>query len=164
MSPLFSCSLRFLKSLNVNFSLKFLADTCPFWGPLVPWWRLLWGSKPELVLPYSLFAEANVMYIHSPRSTSGVTCANLLAVGLQPALPDMHVQKVGLGVDSKGRSPGQKTNALQLCQRPGHMWTWPLVDVLFGFPVRFPTCMTCVCVAGISCIYYCLFWLTLISL
>ena len=27
------------------------------------WWRLLWGSKPEWVLPYSLFAEANVMYI-----------------------------------------------------------------------------------------------------
>ena len=27
------------------------------------WWHLLWGLKPEWVLPYSLFAEANVMYI-----------------------------------------------------------------------------------------------------
>ena len=27
------------------------------------WWRLLWVSTPEWVLPYSLFAEANVMYI-----------------------------------------------------------------------------------------------------
>ena len=26
-------------------------------------WRLLWVSKPEWVLPYSLFAEANAMYI-----------------------------------------------------------------------------------------------------
>ena len=27
------------------------------------WWHLLWVSKPEWVLPYSFFAEANVMYI-----------------------------------------------------------------------------------------------------
>ena len=27
------------------------------------WWRLLWVSKPEWVLPYLLFAEVNVMYI-----------------------------------------------------------------------------------------------------
>ena len=27
------------------------------------WWHLLWGSKAEWVLPYSLFAEVNVMYI-----------------------------------------------------------------------------------------------------
>ena len=39
---------------------KFLADTCPFWGPLVPlfWisgWLPLLVSKPESVLHYSLF-------------------------------------------------------------------------------------------------------------
>ena len=27
------------------------------------WWRLLWVSKPEWVLPYSNFAEAYVIYV-----------------------------------------------------------------------------------------------------
>ena len=51
------------------FFLKFLADThVLFWRatgtPVLDfWWCLLWGSKPEWVLAYSLFAEANVMYI-----------------------------------------------------------------------------------------------------
>ena len=45
------------------FVFKFLLDTCPFLGPLIPlflnfWWHVLWVSKPEWVLPYSNFAEA----------------------------------------------------------------------------------------------------------
>ena len=52
-----------------KFFLKvFGGHTCSFLGPLV---SLFWisgdicsgGSKPEWVLPYSLFAEVNVMYI-----------------------------------------------------------------------------------------------------
>ena len=44
------------------------------------WWHLLWVSKPEWALPYSLFCrgECNV---HSARSTSGATHADLLAAG-----------------------------------------------------------------------------------
>ena len=49
-------------------------DNCPFVEPLVP---LFWVSKPEWVLPYSHLAEAYVTC--SLRSTSGATCADLLA-------------------------------------------------------------------------------------
>ena len=47
------------------------------------WWRLLWVSKPGWVLPYLLFCggECNV---HSLRSTSGTTHANLLVASMQP--------------------------------------------------------------------------------
>ena len=56
------------------------------------WWRLFWGSKPEWVLPYSLFVEADVMYI--PRDP----CLVLhMPTSWQPAcsrsLPHMHVQR-----------------------------------------------------------------------
>ena len=54
------------------------------------WWCLLWGSKPEWVLPYSLFVEANVMYI--PQDPLLVLH---LPTSWQPAhsrsLPNMHV-------------------------------------------------------------------------
>ena len=55
------------------------------------WWRLFWVSKPEWVLPYSLF-----------RSRS---------------LPPHACAEVGLGSDSNGQSPRQKTNALPLWKR-----------------------------------------------
>ena len=45
-----------------------------FAGRLV---RFLWVSKPEWVLPYSLFSGGKCN-VHSPRSTSCVTCADLL--------------------------------------------------------------------------------------
>ena len=57
--------------------------------------------------------------IHSPRSTSGATCANLLAAFAQPVTSSHACAEVGLGLDSNGQSPGQKTNALPLYQRPG---------------------------------------------
>ena len=48
------------------------------------WWHLLWVSKPEWVLPYShCGGECNV---HSLRSTSGATHADLLAASLPPVL------------------------------------------------------------------------------
>ena len=58
-------------------------------------WRLLWGLKPEWVLPYSLFcrSECNV---HSPRSTSGATLADLLAAGAQLVLSPHTVAEVRL--------------------------------------------------------------------
>ena len=58
------------------------------------WWRLLWVSKPEVVLPYShCGGECNV---HSPKSTSGATLANLLAAGLLPVLSPHTVTEVRL--------------------------------------------------------------------
>ena len=68
------------------------------------WWCLPWVSKPEWVLPYSLFVEANVMYIawdpplvlHEPTSWRPVH---------SQSLPHMHVQKM---------------NVLPLCQRRGN--------------------------------------------
>ena len=58
---------------------------CPILGPLVPvldfWWRLLWVSKPEWFLPYLLFCGGKCN-VHSPRSTSGATHANLLVVSI----------------------------------------------------------------------------------
>ena len=76
----FSCSLvlnLFWMEIHIPckltkkfFLIKFLADTyaCPFFvatgTPVLDFWlHLLWGSKPEWVLPYLLFVEANVMYI-----------------------------------------------------------------------------------------------------
>ena len=53
----------------IIFFLKFLADTHILFGaastPVLDfWWHLIWVSKPEWVLPYSLFfAEVYVMYI-----------------------------------------------------------------------------------------------------
>ena len=49
--------------------------------------------------------------VHSPRSTSGATCADLLVAGAQPVTSPHACAEVGLGSDSNGQSPGQKTNA-----------------------------------------------------
>ena len=67
---------------------KFLADTCPFLGPLVP---LFWisgdvssGFQSQsgfCLIRYFCGGECNV---HSPRFTSGATLADLLAAGAQP--------------------------------------------------------------------------------
>ena len=81
------------------FFLKFLGATGT---PVMDvWWRLLWVSKPEWVLSYSLFCggECNV---HSPRSTSGATHAHLLAASMQPVFSRHACTEVGLGSDSKG--------------------------------------------------------------
>ena len=43
------------------------------------WWHLLWVSKSEWVLAYSLFFCWGKHNVHSPKSTSGATCTNLLA-------------------------------------------------------------------------------------
>ena len=56
--------------------------------------------------------------VHSLRSTSGATLANLLAAGAQLVTSPHTCAEVGLGSDLNGQSPGQKTNALPLCQRP----------------------------------------------
>ena len=57
--------------------------------------------------------------VHSQRSTSGATCADLLAASMQ-LVTSLHVcAEMGLCLDSDGQSPGQKTNALPLCQRSG---------------------------------------------
>ena len=67
---------------------KFLADTCPFLGPLVP---LFWisgdvssGFQSQsgfCLIRYFCGGECNV---HSPRFTSGATLADLLAAGHFP--------------------------------------------------------------------------------
>ena len=50
------------------------------------WWRLLWVSKPEWVLPYSLFLRRR-MSCTFPRFTSGATLADLLALVHSRSLP-----------------------------------------------------------------------------
>ena len=56
---------------EINFFLKFLEDMNPFCcttdTPILDfWWRLLWVSKPEWVLPYSSLAEAYVLHYTFP--------------------------------------------------------------------------------------------------
>ena len=82
------------------------------------WWSLPWVSKPEWVLPYSLFCggECNV---HSPRFTSGATLTNLLAAGVQLVTSPHACAEVGLSSDLNVQLHEQKTNALPLCQWPG---------------------------------------------
>ena len=48
--------------------------------PVFFWGHLLWVTKPQWVLPCSLFCEGD-SNVHSLRSTSGATCADLLAAG-----------------------------------------------------------------------------------
>ena len=114
-------------SHNIFFSFffkkKFLADTCPFLGPLV---RLFWisgdvssGFQSQsgfCLIRYFCGGECNV---HSPRSTSGATLANLLAASVQPVTSPYACAEVGLGSDSNMQLHEQKTNALPLCQRLG---------------------------------------------
>ena len=102
---------------------KFLADTCPFLGPLVP---LFWisgdvssGFQSQsgfCLIRYFCGGECNV---HSPRFTSGATLADLLAAGVQLVTSPHACAEVGLGSDSNVQPHEQKTNALPLCQRPG---------------------------------------------
>ena len=61
---------KYTFSLNcpIFFFLKFLEDMSPFCGatdtPILDfWWRLLWVSKPDWVLPYSSLAEAYVLQL-----------------------------------------------------------------------------------------------------
>ena len=97
--------------------LKFLADTCPFLGPLVP---LFWisGDVSSGFQSQSGFCLIRYFCVHSPRFTSGATLADLLAAGAQPVTSPHACAEVGLGSVSNVRSHKQKTNALPLCQRP----------------------------------------------
>ena len=70
--------------------------------------------------------------VHSPRSTSGATCADLLVAGAEPVTYPHACAEVGLGSDLKGKSPEQKTNALPLCQRPGGWWMVLTVDAVLS--------------------------------
>ena len=109
------------------FFLKFLADTCPFLGPLVP---LFWisgdvssGFQSQsgfCLIRYFCGGKCNV---HSPRFTSGATLADLLAAGAQPVTSPHACAEVGLGSVSNMQPQEQKTNALPLCQRPGKTFT-----------------------------------------
>ena len=92
---------------------KFLVDTCPFLGPLVP---LFWisgdvssGFQSQsgfCLIRYFCGGECNV---HSPRFTSGATLADLLAAGAQPVTSPHACAEVGLGSVSNVRSHEQKT-------------------------------------------------------
>ena len=71
------------------------------------WLCLLWVSKPEWVLPYLLFAEANVMYI--PRDSPLVLH---MPTSWWPAcslsLPHMHVQRWDLAWIQMGNHPDRR--------------------------------------------------------
>ena len=80
------------------FFLKFLADTCPFLGPLVPLFGISGdvssGFQSQSGLPYlHCRGERNVC---SLRSTSGATLADLLVAGTQPVLSSHTVADVRL--------------------------------------------------------------------
>ena len=56
-------------------------------------WCLLWVSKPEWVLTY-LHCRGK-RNLHPPRSTTGATCANLLAAGITASAVHCSQQKWG---------------------------------------------------------------------
>ena len=79
---------------------KFVADTCPFWGPLVP---LFWISgdissrfqsqSGFCLIPFFVKGKYNVA-LHSLRSTSDATPANLLMPGIAAGhFPHKHQQR-----------------------------------------------------------------------
>ena len=84
-------------NLNNFFSKVFGGHTCLFLGATgTPFW-ISGGisSKPEWVLPYSLFCGGKCN-VHSLRSTSGATLANLLAASVQPVVSPHTVVEVRL--------------------------------------------------------------------
>ena len=110
-----------------------------FWGHWYPCFGFLVTSPLDFKAKVgSALFKCNV---HSLKSTSGATHADLLAARAHPA----HIQRtasaqpahsqrtasaqlvtsphacaeVGLGLDLNRQSPGQKTSAQPLCQRPG---------------------------------------------
>ena len=95
---LWECDFAQIIWIKLFFFCKVFGGDMSFFGatgtPVLDfWWRFLWVSKPEWVLPYSLFfAEANVMYI--PQDSPLVLH---LPTSWQPAcsrsLPHMHVQR-----------------------------------------------------------------------
>ena len=67
-------------------------------------WHLLWVSKPEGVLPYSLFAEANVMYI--PWDPSLVPHLLTSSQPARPPVTSLHASaEVGVGLGWNEKSP-----------------------------------------------------------
>ena len=105
------------------FFLKFLADTCPFLGPLVPLFWIsgdVWVSKPEWVLPYSLFLQRRMLCTFPKIHLWCYTY--LLAAGTHPVTSPHACAEVGLGSDSNVQPHEQKTNELPLCQRPGLLY------------------------------------------
>ena len=89
------------------------------WGHWYPCFRFLvtspLGFKARVgsILFAFCRGECNV---HSPRSTSGATCADLSAAGIAAGHFPTYISTGGTwDSDSNGQSPGQKKNALPLC-------------------------------------------------
>ena len=102
---------------DTTFSLSFWRTHVIFGATGTPvldfWWHLLRISKPEWVLPYSLFCWGKCN-IHFTRSTSSVIPIDLLWQASQLITSPYACSEVGLSSDMNGQSPGQKTNALPL--------------------------------------------------
>ena len=64
------------------------------------WWRLLWVSKPEWVLPYSSLVEAYVYVTCSLRFTSGTTPADLSAASMAAKQSLPHTCKALVGLET----------------------------------------------------------------
>ena len=70
----------------------------------------------------------------------------------------------GLGLDSNGQSPGQKTNVLPLCLRPGyllHFNIWSIVSFCHlsaGEMVFFAGMVTLIVVSDASCCVFLVFY------
>ena len=91
------------------FLLKFLADTCPFWGPLV---ALFWisgdvssGFQSQSGFCFIQIAEPNVMHIPQDPSLVLHMPTSWLLAGQAVTSPHASAE-VGLGSDSNGQSPG----------------------------------------------------------
>ena len=75
------------------------------------WWCLLWVLKPEWVLPYSLFVEANVMYIlQDPLLVLHLLTSWRLAYSR--SLIHMHVQRWDLAQIRTSNHPDRVGNNL----------------------------------------------------
>ena len=92
------------------------------------WWCLHWVSKPEWVLPYSLFCrgECNVHYL---RSTYGATLADLLMT--KPTLEgpqqlDLHSLLTGIA------------NYIQITEHNTYMFEHAIFDLVVTFDLSAP--------------------------
>ena len=120
MNPYYYVTL-FRKCSSVCMFLKrFWQTRVLFWGHWYPCFgflvSLLWISMPKRVLPYSLFCGGKCN-IHSMRSTSGATGANLLAAQLVTS--HMLQQRWDLAWIQTGNHPNRRRMHYHCASDPG---------------------------------------------
>ena len=107
-------------AILIYFCCCFLADTCPFWGPLAPLFCIS-GNVSSGFQSQSGFCliHGDECNVHSLRSTLGATPAVLLMASITASHIPTCISRGETCLGFERAITGQKMNALPLSQRPG---------------------------------------------